>query len=381
MKPTEIYALPNDYSENLFYASQEVLQEVFPIDGLRHFDFENEPRHGESELMLHRKLQHTIDQNNWVSLQVLEFNKKPFAIISHLGTDHSGNEYEVFVTDRETYEAAMEWLQSRMRKDFNESLLVSEDEDLRLDFAAAALSTVRGQVRLMDRNHVGLHTGVAIFDEEVVSEGYVSKFRPLGHEVYLDLARVAEDAAQLIADAVISDRKVIVGEFIDQDSWLACLFQADGETYAVTVNGKDIRSKDVHWYNRINVERVGFAPMYDLVESFHETGKIDLDSEAAKGYADAFGLTSKEANMAIGAVAQGAGDFLEAAVVVLSDRKPTPDGFDIDPIWIHARLLAENPKLAKYGLGQMPSLKYASTMWARWQAIQVAKAEAPAPRR
>ncbi len=367
MKPSEVYALPTEYAENLYWSDQDLLQDVFAIEGLRHFDFEEEKKDALSDLMLNRKLYLALDSDNFLSLYVLEFCGVPFAVVNHLATEHSGNDNDVSVTDRDTYEAARDWLMSKMRKGIDAGLLVDADEELKLDFKGARIANVRGQVRLLPRSHVGFHTGVAIFDDKAVSEGYADKIRPVekdpGFSGGISSPKVAGIAATIIADAVIAERKVLVGEFATQNRWIACFFQADGETYAATVEASGLYEKPVHWEHRVAIERVGFAPMYDLVESFHNEGRIDLESKAATDYAEAFGLTQDEANMAIGLVAQGGGDFLEAAVAVIKGRPQVPEEFDTDDMWIHARLLAEDNKRVLYGLGQMPSVRKAAEAW------------------
>jgi hypothetical protein len=367
VKPLEIYALPTEYAENLYWSNQELLQDVFAIEGLRHFDFADEKGDEPSDLMLNRKLYLALDSDNFLSLYVLEFRGVPFAVVNHLATEHSGNDNDVSVTDRDTYEAARDWLMSKMRKGIDAGLLVDADEELKLDFKGARIANVRGEVKLLPRSHVGFHTGVAIFDEKAVAAGYSEKLHPLEKDQAfaggLRSPKVAGIAASIIAEAVIADRKVMVGEFATPSRWIACHFQADGETYAATVEAPGLYEKPIHWENRVEIERLGFAPMYDLVESFHNEGRIDLNSKAATDYAEAFGLTQDEANMAIGAVAQGGGDFLEAAVAVIKQRRPAQDGFDMNDMWIHARLLSETPKLVRYGLGQMPSVQKAVEAW------------------
>ncbi len=383
MKPIEIYALPTEYAENLYWADQEMLEDVFSIEGLRHFDFDDEQKDEPSDLMLNRKLYLAIDSNNSVGIYALEFRGVPFAVVNHLGTDHSGNDNDVSVTDRNTYETARAWLLSKMHKGIDAGLLVDADQELKLDLSGAAIANVNGHVRLMHRSHVGLHTGVAIFDEKAVFAGYEAKLRPVEKDPRysggISSPTAAGVAADIIADAVIADRKVLVGEFVTRDRWLACLFLADGETYAATVEATGLYDKHVHWEHRVEIERVGFAPMYDLVESFHANGTIDLESKAATDYAEAFGLTKREANMAIGAVAQGGGDFLDAAVAVIKERQPRPEGFDMEDMWIHARLLSGAPKLVRYGLGQMPSVRHAAEAWETRQKIQRKRDLAPAP--
>lgn len=385
MKPSEIYKLPNDeYSQNLYWADQELLQDVFEIEGLKYFDFDEEDRDQPSDLMLHRKLYLALDSDNFLSLYVLEFHGVPFAVVNHLATEHSGDDNNVSVTDRDTYEAARDWLLNKMRKGIDPRMLVDADEELKLDFQGARIATVRGEVKLLPRLHVGFHTGVAIFDEKAVSEGYAAKIRPVEKDPQfsggISSPKVAWIAAEIIADAVIADRKVMVGEFATQDRWIACFFQADGETYAATVNAKGLYEKPVHWEHRVSIERVGFAPMFDLVESFHTDGTIDLGSKAATDFAEAFGLTQEEANMAIGLVAQGGGDFLEAAVVVIRERTPMPEDFAGDVMWVHARLLTEDNKRVLYGLGSMPSVSKAIEAWElRLRMIERDKAARPAP--
>lgn len=368
MKPSEIYKLPNDdYSQNLYWADQDLLQDVFGIEGLRHFEFEEEDKDEPSDLMQHRKLYLALDSDNFLSLYVLEFRGVPFAVVNHLATEHSGNDNDVSVTDRDTYEAARDWLMNKMRKGVDAGMLVDADEELKLDFKGARIATVRGEVKLLRRSHVGFHTGVAIFDEEAVSEGYAERIRPVekdpGFSGGLSSPKVAGIAAEIIADAVIADRKVLVGEFATQNRWVACFFQADGETYAATVEASGLYDKPVHWEHRVSIERVGFAPMFDLIESFHTDGTINLGSKTATDYAEAFGLTQEEANMAIGLVAQGGGDFLEAAVAVIRERTPMPEDFGGDVMWVHARLLTEDNKRVLYGLGSMPSVAKAIEAW------------------
>ncbi|MNU47200.1 hypothetical protein D3C71_360820 [compost metagenome] len=368
VKPSEIYKLPNDdYSQNLYWADQDLLQDVFGIEGLRHFEFEEEEKDEPSDLMQHRKLYLALDSDNFLSLYVLEFRGVPFAVVNHLATEHSGNDNDVSVTDRDTYEAARDWLMNKMRKGVDAGMLVDADEELKLDFKGARIATVRGEVKLLPRSHVGFHTGVAIFDEEAVSEGYAERIRPIekdpGFSGGLSSPKVAGIAADIIADAVIADRKVLVGEFATQNRWIACFFQADGETYAATVEASGLYDKPVHWEHRVSIERVGFAPMFDLIESFHTAGVIDLESKTATDYAEAFELTQDEANMAIGLVAQGGGDFLEAAVAVIRERTPMPEGFGGDVMWVHARLLTEDNKRVLYGLGSMPSVAKAIEAW------------------
>lgn len=385
MKPSEIYKLPNDgYSRNLYWADQNMLQDVFGIEGLRHFEFEEEDEDEPSDLMQHRKLYLALDSDNFLSLYVLEFRGVPFAVVNHLATEHSGNDNEVSVTDRDTYEAARDWLTVKMRKGIDAGMLVDADEELKLDFKGARIATVRGETKLLPRSHVGFHTGVAIYDEEAVSEGYAERIRPIekdpGFSGGISSSKVAWLAAEIIADAVIADRKVMVGEFATRDRWVACFFQADGETYAATVNAKGLYEKPVHWVHRVSIERVGFAPLFDLVESFHTVGTIDLGSKAAIDFAEAFGLTQEEANMAIGLVAQGGGDFLEAAVAVIRERTPMPEDFAGDVMWVHARLLTEDSKRVLYGLGTMPSVSKAIEAWeVRLRMIERDKAKSAAP--
>jgi hypothetical protein len=388
VKPTEIYALPSEHSENLYWASQELLQEVFDIEGLEWFDFDVD-KDADSDLMLHRKLSMDIDSNNWVSLHTLEFKGIPFAIVNHLGTDHSGNTDDAFVTDRETYEAARAWLVAMMKKDLESGKLVDPEEDLAIRFHGARLVSVRGNVRLVPPSHVGLHEQVAIFDEQAVLDGFDAKAGGIGsdpgHGGSLTSPKGMSLAAEVIGDAVIADRKVAVGEFVDKDTWLACLFLADGEAYAARIVGKDLNTSPVAWRDKVLIERVGFAPVYDLLESYHQTGKIDLKSKAATDYAEAFGMTETEVNMALGAVAQGGGDCLEAAVAVIRERADVPEGFDYKDVWgVHARLLAETPEVVRYGLGSMPSLGHAKDAWDSYQKLQqrrmeLAAAAAPAP--
>jgi hypothetical protein len=383
VKPSEIYALPSDYTENLYWADQEMLQDVFSIEGLRHFDFEDAQKDEESDLMVHRKLYLALDSYNFLSLYTLEFRGVPFALVNHLGTDHSGNDNDVSVTDRDTYEAARAWLLSKMNKGIDAGLLVDADQELKINFKGAAVTNIGGQVRLLPRSHVGFHTGIAIFDEKVVAAGYSEKLHPLEKDPSfaggLSSPKAAGIAASIVADAVIADRKVMVGEFATPSRWIACLFRADGETYAATVDAPGLYEKPVHWEHRVEIERLGFAPMYDLVESFHNEGRIDLDSKAATDYAEAFGLTQDEASMAIGAVAQGGGDFLEAAVAVIKQRQPAQDGFDMDDMWIHARLLSETPRLVRYGLGQMPSVQKAVEAWEVRQKMMKRQEERAVP--
>ncbi len=379
MKPSEIYALPTDHSENLYWADQEMLQDVFSIDGLKGFDFD-ETSDGrettedeETDLMVRRKLHLGLDSNNWLSLHTIEFRGVPFAVVNRLATDHSGNDNDVSVTDRDTYEAARDWVLSKMNKGLDVGMLVDADQEMKLAFKGAALTSIGGQVRLLPRMHVGFHTGVAIFDKAALDAGYAKKLYPLKKDPAfaggLSSPAAAAVAASIVADAVIADRKVIVGEFATQNCWIACFFQADGETYAATVEASGLYEKAIHWEHRVRIERVGFAPMYDLVESFHTDGRIDLGSKAATDYADAFGLTQHEANMAIGAVAKGGGDFFEAAVALIKERQPRPEGYDMDDMWIHARLLSENNKLAFYGLGRMPSVRQAVEAWESRQSM------------
>jgi hypothetical protein len=367
VKPSEIYALPTEYSENLYWSDQDLLQDVFAIEGLKYFEFEEENRDEPSDLMLNRKLYLALDNDTFLSLYVLEFRGVPFAVVNHLAAEHSGNDNDVSVTDRDTYEAARDWLMGKMRRGIDAGMLVDADEELKLDFKGARIANVRGEVKLLRRSHVGFHTGVAIFDEKAVSEGYAEKIHPVakdpGFSGGLSSPKVAGIAATIISDAVIADRKVMVGEFATQNRWIACFFEADGETYAATVEASGLYEKHVHWENRVEIERVGFAPMYDLVESFHTEGRIDLESRAATDYAEAFGLTQDEVNVAIGLVAQGGGDFLEAAVAVIKDRQPRPEEFSGDDMWIHARLLSEDNKRVLYGLGQMPSVSKAIEAW------------------
>jgi hypothetical protein len=380
VKPSEIYALPTEYSENLYWSDHDLLQDVFAIEGLKYFEFEEENRDEPSDLMLNRKLYLALDSDNFLSLYVLEFRGVPFAVVNHLAAEHSDNDNDVSVTDRDTYEAARDWLMSKMRRGIDAGMLVDADEELKLDFKGARIATVRGEVKLMRRSHVGFHTGVAIFDEKAVSEGYAAKIRPVEKEPEysggLSSPKVAGIAASIIADSVIADRKVLVGEFATQDRWIACFFQADGETYAATVDASGLYEKHVYWEHRVSIERVGFAPMFDLVESFHTEGRIDLESKAATDYAEAFGLTQDEANMAIGLVAQGGGDFLEAAVAVIRERTPMPEDFAGDLMWVHARLLTEDNKRVLYGLGSMPSVNKAIEAWElRLRMVERHKAE------
>jgi hypothetical protein len=380
VKPSEIYALPTEYSENLYWSDQDLLQDVFAIEGLKYFEFEEENRDEPSDLMLNRKLYLALDSDTFLSLYVLEFRGVPFAVVNHLAAEHSDNDNDVSVTDRDTYEAARDWLMSKMRRGIDAGMLVDADEELKLDFKGARIATVRGEVKLMRRSHVGFHTGVAIFDEKAVSEGYAAKIRPVEKEPEysggLSSPKVAGIAASIIADSVIADRKVLVGEFATQDRWIACFFQADGETYAATVDASGLYEKHVYWEHRVSIERVGFAPMFDLVESFHTEGRIDLESKAATDYAEAFGLTQDEANMAIGLVAQGGGDFLEAAVAVIRERTPMPEDFAGDLMWVHARLLTEDNKRVLYGLGSMPSVNKAIEAWElRLRMVERHKAE------
>lgn len=368
MKPSEIYKLPNDdFSQNLYWADQDMLQDVFGIEGLRHFEFDEEDRDEPSDLMQHRKLYLALDSDNFLSLYVLEFRGVPFAVVNHLATEHSGNDNDVSVTDRDTYEAARDWLTIKMRKGIEAGMLVDADEELKLDFKGARIATVRGETKLLRRSHVGFHTGVAIFDEEAVSEGYAAKIRPVEKDPQfsggISSPKVAWIAAEIIADAVIADRKVMVGEFATRDRWIACFFQADGETYAAAVEASGLYEKPIHWEHRVLIERVGFAPMFDLIESFHTNGTINLESKVVTDYAEAFGLTREEANTAIGLVAQGGGDFLEAAVAVIRERTPMPEDFAGDVMWVHARLLTEDSKRVLYGLGTMPSVSKAIEAW------------------
>jgi hypothetical protein len=373
MKPSEIYALPTDYVENLFYADGEILQEIFAIDGLRSFDFEDEDQNGETELMIHRKADLSIDSNNWVGLHTVEFNKVPFALAKKLSTDHSGNDVDGYVTDEKTFEAARAWILAKMRKGLEDGMLVDPDVDLELDFDGAALANVRGNVRLIHASHTSHHAGIPIFDEAAVVREYESRIRPLeaepGYVGGLTSAKGGAAAVDIILDAVIAEKKVRVGEWANANLWIAGFFVADGETYRVGVSKSGLMEKATNWHRDIHITRVGFSPMFDLIESFHNEGKVDLDSKAAVEYGKAFDLTEEEVNYVVGRVAQGdVRDFLTAAVDAVSDRDPAADKRDD---WIvHATLLTENPKLAVYGFGQTTGIAGARSMFDSWQKIR-----------
>ncbi|NTF23585.1 hypothetical protein G6L37_35010 [Agrobacterium rubi] len=380
MKPTEIYALTTEHAENLHWASQELLQDVFEIDGLRHFDFDD---HGEpdaeTDLMLHRKLSMHVDSNNWVSLHTLEFKGVPFAVVNHLGTDHSGNTNDAYVTDAATYEAARNWLLSLMNKSLDAGSLVDPGKELELDFKGAELALVRGVPRLVPHSHVGLHTGVAIFDEKLLVDRFNDEIRPLtGTDEFkkgLHSFAMADRALDIIRSAMVADRTVDVGELANQNTWLSGFFLADGETYVARVVVRPIDQRPSYWFDDVWIKRVGFAPMFDLVEEFHRNARVDVTTDAARNYAETFGLTDEETSIAIGRVAQTGWDFLTAAVNEIRKREIVPPGFDLeDEQWVHARLLTETPMVARYGLGRAPSLNYAEQMWERWQVIQRTKA-------
>ena len=388
MKPTEIYALPTEFAENIHWASQELLQDVFEIDGLRYFDFDDGGApDAETDLMVLRKLSMHVDSDNWISLHTLEFKGVPFAVVNHHATDRSSDRNDVSVTDVTTYEAARRWLLSLMEKGLDAGVVVDPNEDLKLEFDGAELAFVGGAARLVPHSHVGLHTGAAIFDDRLLVGRFNDEIRPLtGTEEFekgLHSPAMAARALDIIGSAMIADRKVDVGEMASETRWICGFFLADNETYVALVDVSPIDRRPCYWFDDVRIKRVGFAPMYDLVEEFHTNGRVDVESQAARNYAAAFGLTEKETSIAVGRVAQTGCDFLKAAVSEIRKREDVPAGFDLeDDVWVHARLLSETPILVRYGLGQTAGLKYAEQMWQTWQdrkqRLQVASEAAPA---
>lgn len=370
MTPNEIYELPAEKAANFHYIERHLLADVFAIEGFRGFDpVEHMGFNAVSDLMLMQKLSFRSKSDNHTSVSVLEFKGVPFAVVS----SGSADLHDIRVTNATTFAAARDWVIVQMNDQAFKPLIVSAEKDIGINLHGAAITRVDGKMRMLSSRHIGLHSGVAIFDEEVVRRRFRAEIAPLQDARHFDMGvlspEIGDKAVDIILAAAIADRKVIVGERVDESLWLAGFFLADGETYAAVVGSPGLRPGP-HWSDQVEISRVGYAPMFELIEEFHAHGRVNISASAAKDYAAAFGLSDIEASMAIGYVAQTGHDFLTAAVKELQGRHKTkPSGPFDGAVWTQARLLTETPALARYGLGMTASLNHARQLHNRWLEV------------
>lgn len=378
MKPSDIYALPPNFEETLYWAQSSIIEDVFNIDNLDDMEFD-EYEKDNCPLMLMRKLDLSIDSNNWVSVHSVEFDGVPFAVVNHLGTDHSGNNNDVAVTDKATYEKAKAYVLSKIVKPFQEQDVVDIDAELDWSLHGAHIAKFGDETRLVQAHHVGYHAGTPVFDAQALEEAFDKNIRNSKESTdYADglrSAKMAKIAVEIISDAILADRKLMIGEFCNDKKWVAGFFLADGEVYVASVTAHNLSTDSFYWHRKLDIKRICSGRYYDIIASYIGSGSVDKHDPMVKDFAEAFQLSHSEVEHAVNLVTQGTGgDLLSAAVKTIKLRDEVPSDYQAGNLWVHARLLAETPRLVFFGFGDTGGIDHAKELWASRQAREAREA-------
>lgn len=367
MKPSDIYAMPPDLEETLYWVNEDIVTDVFNLDSIRELEL-NEYEKDNSPLTFVRKSQLMIDSNNWVSLHSAVYEGVPFAAICHNGNDHSGNDNDVVITDKATYDLAKAYVLSKLMKPLLDEDVVDPDKDLDWNMSGAVLGNFPDGTRLARRLHVGFHTGTPVFDEEALKQAFETQLRPLAadpdYEKGLHSKKGAAAALDIIWKSTMAQDRIEIGEWSGEKAWVAGFFLGDNEVYSSRIAGYDLQQRTFHWSRNVKIDRVCSPSMWDAMKRYVDDRSIDYKDPGIIDFKESFGLTDEEVDLSMFLVTQGIGDdFLSAAVERIKDRTDVPEDFRMHSAFIHARLLSEDPSLVRFGLADMAGVRYAKEYW------------------
>jgi hypothetical protein len=383
MKPSEIYRLPTKQIDSWYSANDDMIDSVLNLGGAYN-GIDWDARDEETPFKVLRKLDLTLTHNeSWVYIEVLEFDGVPFAVVNRLSTEHSGPDHEAVVTDRTTFEKARSYVIAAMHDKQDEDLFADPEAEIEWDLHGAIIARYGDEVRLAHRSDVGFVPDKPAFDREKMERDFDAKVRPI------DLPRVEkglhsqlgrELAFEILSDAILRGRKTMVGEFVHDTKWFAGFYETDDYVYEVYANSYTLGKDAAYWASTIDIGYLCHGKFYDALDKIARTREADLADPALVDLRTSFDLTDEETVQVLADVAHGRKtDFVEAAVETLWRREIAPERFaGMDhPIFEQARVLAEDPEMARFGLGGMSSVKYARDYWNRYQQT-VEKREADA---
>lgn len=372
MKPSEIYSLPTLHAQPWHGAPEGLIEAVFNVE--IYSGYADVPDWDSSPVMIHTKLETTITASeHWVSIDTFEYEGVPFAVVSCSATDHSGNDYEVLVSDRATYEKARAHVISMVHQKADNALFDESDSDTKWgNLHGAVIARFADGYRLAQRSEVGFGGGEPIFDMKKLQRDHELK---IGHfqggdmEKGLRSERGAALAFEIIGDAILRGRKTMVGKWIGNSDWFAGFYEADGYVYGIHADSYVLSSNAVSWDRHVEIGYLCHGTFYDAMDRYVRTGEADLGDPALVDLKASFGLSDAEALAALGKVVSGEADFTKAAVKLLLARDVVPerfDGIDLD-VFAQARVLAEDGTMVRFGLGDMSSVDRAREYWGRYQ--------------
>lgn len=371
MKPADIYALPTKHAYTLYSADDLIIEDLFGLSDVEDLEIEADER-TTCPFMVLEKLYLAVDSATWTSVLAVEFEGAPFAVVTLLKTDSCGTDTDIAVTDEDAYNEALAYVLSRMPRKLEQPSVVDPEDDVELRLDGAVIATFGDETRLVHAHHIGYHTAVPVFDAEKLGKSFDSRIGVhLASGEYADGLKsetVSKIAAEIVMDAVIAERKLPIGGWATDKRWLGGFFLADGEVYAAVAASHNLHKASFWWHRELDVERICVGRYFDLIESYVTNGKVDSTDPLLDEYAAAFGLSRTEAESAVTLVAQGRGDdLLSAAVKKIRLRDEVPSEFEIDTLYIHARLLALSPELVRFGFGDMAGIEYARKLWANYE--------------
>jgi len=274
MKPSDVYAMPSEYSQPIWHVNDAVLEACFGMEE-RDLDLRGAEAANDQRIQCHLKMQYVFGEDHSSMVRALTLEGKPFGILVEAGYD--GEHTQFILTDATLHAQALSIAEGWRRKPrFGPPVDANDDlQDLTFFPDTAAIRTENG-FQLVDIKFVD-NAGTLIFDPERFLaawrefdgelRGLRKEEQPKGKEW------VVERKAEIISKAVPEHLRSVVVNHIKErpkfiDTWFAVAVATDEGTYGIGLHAHNLtRGGGFASGAQIVTERLGGPELFEEYEA------------------------------------------------------------------------------------------------------------------